>query len=419
MLTEEDNIRLTQTSKGTPMGELLRRYWHPIAAVTEFEDKSTKQVRLLSEDLVLYKDRSGTWGLLGLHCAHRRADLSYGFVEECGLRCSYHGWAFDEKGNCLAQPFEDTVNSNTRFRDAIKQKAYPVEERAGLLFAYLGPDPAPYCPTWEPFTWDNGFRQIVLAPLECNWLQAAENNIDPVHFEWLHGNWSARLQGRDTYGPKHLQIGVDEWDFGFRYKRILENTTDQDENWTGGRLSLLPNVFVPGHFEYRVPVDDFNTLSIVWHYQRVPLESQPYVQEQVPHWVAPITDPITGRWISSHVINQDTIAWVGQGVYADRTNEHLGRSDIGVIMLRNQLKADMEAVARGEDPKGVIRDPELAKCVPWPYNKGALAHRNVTREQFKEQLARFAGTRRNDDYFPFYAGQPEDVKKAYEEAMGV
>ena len=163
MFTKEDNLRLTQTGKGTPMGELLRRYWHPIAAVTEFEDKSTKPVRLMGEDLVLYKDRSGTWGLLALHCPHRRADLSYGFVEECGLRCSYHGWAFDEKGNCISQPFEDTVNSSTRFRDAIKQQAYPVEERAGMLFAYLGPDPAPYCPTWEPFTWDNGFRQIVLA----------------------------------------------------------------------------------------------------------------------------------------------------------------------------------------------------------------------------------------------------------------
>ncbi len=128
------------------MGELLRRHWHPIAAVTEFEDKSTKQVRLLSEDLVLYKDRSGTFGLLALHCAHRRADLSYGFVEECGLRCSYHGWAFDQAGNCLSAPFEDSSSGNTRFRDQIKQPAYPVQEMGGLIFAYLGPQPAAGAP---------------------------------------------------------------------------------------------------------------------------------------------------------------------------------------------------------------------------------------------------------------------------------
>src|ERR1700689_4781560 len=205
MLSVEDNILLTQTGKGTPMGELLRRHWHPIAAVTEFEDKSTKQVRLLSEDLVLYKDRSGTYGLLALHCPHRRADLSYGFVEECGLRCSYHGWAFDERGNCLSQPFEDTVNGNSRFRDAIKQTAYPVREMAGMLFAYLGPDPVPELPCWESFTWPNGFAQIVIAPLDCNWLQAAENNVDPVHFEWLHSNWSLAQAGKPANSPTHVR----------------------------------------------------------------------------------------------------------------------------------------------------------------------------------------------------------------------
>jgi 5,5'-dehydrodivanillate O-demethylase len=198
MLSVEDNVLLSQTGKGTPMGELLRRHWHPIAAVTEFGDKATKQVRLLSEDLVLYKDRSGTYGLLALHCAHRRADLSYGFVEECGLRCSYHGWAYDEAGNCTSAPFEDSSSGSTRFRDHIKQPAYPVQEMAGLLFAYLGPLPAPVLPRWEVFDYKNGFAQIVLAPLDCNWLQAAENDIDPVHFEWLHNNWSRKQLDPDA-----------------------------------------------------------------------------------------------------------------------------------------------------------------------------------------------------------------------------
>lgn len=145
-LSEEENLRMTEVGTGTPMGELLRRYWHPVAAVTEFEDRSTKPVRLMGEDLVLYRDLSGTCGLVQRHCAHRRADLSYGYVEERGLRCSYHGWCYDEQGRCTAQPFEDMAHENTRFRDSIKLDAYPVQEKAGLLFAHLGPDPAPLCP---------------------------------------------------------------------------------------------------------------------------------------------------------------------------------------------------------------------------------------------------------------------------------
>src|SRR3954452_3764837 len=197
MISVEQNQKLTRVGKGTPMGELLRRYWHPIAAVTEFEDKATKPVRLMGENLVLYKDLSGTYGLIDRQCPHRRADMAYGWVEECGLRCSYHGWLFSERGQCLQQPFEEIAHPEARFKDRIAVKAYPVEAKAGLLWAYLGPAPAPLVPTWEPFTWTNGFVQIVFAEVPCNWLQAQENSIDPVHFEWLHSNWSRVLKGLD------------------------------------------------------------------------------------------------------------------------------------------------------------------------------------------------------------------------------
>lgn len=423
MLSVEDNTRLSQTTKGTPMGELLRRHWHPIAAVTEFEDKSTKQVRLLSEDLVLYRDRAGTFGLLGLHCPHRRADLSYGYVEECGLRCSYHGWAFDEKGNCIAQPFEDTSSGSTRFREQIKQPAYPVEEMAGLLFAYLGPLPAPVLPRWELFDYQNGFAQIVLAPLDCNWLQAAENDIDPVHFEWLHGNWSARQIDPDAPPvPTHLKIEVDEYEYGFGYKRILENTTEADAIWTQPRLHLMPNIFMPGgtHFEYRVPVDDTHTLSLVWAWSAVPLEEQPYVQTRIPHWQATITDPVTGRWISTHVINQDTIAWIGQGTLSDREHEHLGRSDIGVIKFRNRLDADIKRVEAGEDPSGVFRNADAHDIVRWPDNRREKIEPGRPKAEWLRQRAAFSSALRGkDDYFGFYAGQPEEVRRAFEEAFGI
>ena len=423
MLSVEDNILLTQTGKGTPMGELLRRHWHPIAAVTEFEDKSTKQVRLLGEDLVMFKDRSGTYGLMELHCPHRRADLSYGFVEEQGLRCSYHGWGFDTKGNCFAAPFEDTSSGNSRFRDQIHIQAYPVEEMAGLLFAYLGPLPAPVLPKWELFDYKNGFAQIVIAPLDCNWMQAAENNIDPVHFEWLHNNWSAKQTNPDAPpAPRHVKIEVDEYEYGFGYKRILENTTEADAIWTQPRLHLMPNIFMPGgtHFEYRVPIDDTHTLSLVWAWSAVPLEQQPYVQDRIPHWEATITDPVTGRWISSHVINQDTIAWIGQGQLSDRQHEHLGRSDVGVIKFRNRLREDLERVARGEDPSGVFRDPAANNLVPWPDNRREKLEPGKPKEAVIQQLVNFSSPlRAKGDYFAFYAGQPEEVKKAFEEAMGI
>src|SRR6185437_2303141 len=199
MLDAARNQALTEVGPGTPMGELMRRHWHPIAAVKELEDNPVKAVRLLGEDLVLYRDRGGKYGLVDRHCAHRSADLSYGLVENCGLRCNYHGWLFDNDGKCLEQPYEDTVAPEVRYRDKVTIKAYPVEAKAGLLWAYLGPAPAPLVPTWEPFTWKNGFTQIVFSEVPCNSLQCQENSIDPVHFEWMHDNWSIRQNGKD--GP--------------------------------------------------------------------------------------------------------------------------------------------------------------------------------------------------------------------------
>ncbi|MDA0241217.1 MAG: Rieske 2Fe-2S domain-containing protein, partial [Proteobacteria bacterium] len=160
MLAKSKNQQLMEVGPGTPMGDVLRRHWHPIAAVTEFEDKETKPVRLLCEDLVLYKDLSGNYGLVDRQCPHRRADLSYGFVEDCGIRCNYHGWLYDHDGNCTAQPYEDTAHPEANFKDKVKIKAYPVKALAGLLWAYMGPQPAPVLPNWEPFTWENGFSQI-------------------------------------------------------------------------------------------------------------------------------------------------------------------------------------------------------------------------------------------------------------------
>jgi 5,5'-dehydrodivanillate O-demethylase len=380
------------------MGELLRRYWQPIASITEMEERPTKPVRLMGEDLVLYRDKGGTHGLVDLHCPHRRADLSYGFVEGKGLRCNYHGWLWDESGACTHQPFEETAHPEGRFKDKVRIKAYPVRALAGLLWAYLGPQPAPELPDWDMFH-ARGYKQIVFSEIPCNWFQCQENSIDPVHFEWLHTNWSAVLQGQDVRGPAHTRLGFDEFDYGFVYRRVREDTTEEDELWTTGRVCLWPNCLYTGHFEWRVPIDDERTLSVGWFLDPLPGD-EPFEQERIPYWWSPITDPETGRWVDSHIMNQDFIAWVGQGAIADRTQEHLGESDRGIIMMRRKMFEQMDAVQRGEDPMGTIRDPEQNHHVHLPVVGGLP----------RPAPAPDSGPPR----FPFLVGQPPEITEELE-----
>lgn len=420
MLSEEQNRTLTEVGAGTRMGELLRRYWMPIAAVAELDDQPIKPVRLMGEDLVLYKDAMGQYGLVDRHCGHRRADLSCGWIEDRGLRCHYHGWLWDHTGRCLQQPFEEIAHPEARFKDRVRIKAYAVEAKAGLLWAYLGPAPAPLVPTWEPFTWKNGFVQIVFSEIPCNWCQCQENSIDPVHFEWLHGNWTRMLRGGD--GPKpptHLRLAFDEFEYGFTYRRILEGQSEQSELWTVGRTCLWPNcLFTGGHFEWRVPMDDHATLSVGWFFDRVPNDMEPFAQERIPYWYGSVRDARTGRFITSHVMNQDFIAWAGQGTVADRTREHLGESDRGVIMMRKRLLEETEAVARGAEPKALVRDPEKNGCVRLPI---------IGRDGFVNGYSRGEINKRREstpglilpEGFTFQAGQPEEIRRAYRRAMGL
>ena len=417
MLDHATNRLLCETGPDTPMGGLLRRYWHPVGAVSEMEERPTKRIRIMGEDLVLYRDLSGGYGLLERHCPHRRADLGFGFVEECGLRCSYHGWYFDRTGACLEQPFEDTADPDSRFREKIRVTAYPVEAKAGLLWAYLGPEPAPLVPTWEPFTWENGFRQIVISEVSCNWFQCQENSIDPVHFEWQHDNWRVRASGAlGPYVAKHLKLGFDEFEFGISYKRVREDTDENHPLWTVGRNCLWPNALFTGdHFEWRVPIDDGNTLSVGWFFNPVPRDMRPYRQDAIPAWRGPVRDGETGEWITSHVMNQDFAAWAGQGELADRSKEHLGRSDRGVIMMRRRFLDDLGAVAEGREPKGLVRDPQANECIALPIFDREFFRDGPTREQLRNPNHIRTRSTLN---FVFQAGQPAAVRAAYVAAMG-
>lgn len=415
MLSPEKNRVLTQVGPGTPMGNLLRRYWMPIGGASEFETRATKPLRLLGEDLVLYKDKGGRFGLVDRHCPHRRADLAHGYVEAHGLRCNYHGWLVGETGACLAIPYDDLAEPGSRLREEVRTKAYPVREVAGLLFAYMGPQPVPALPVWEPLTWRNGFREVVLHEIPCNWFQCQENSCDPVHFEWMHDNWGALLKGTPTTSPRHLKLAFDEFDHGFTYRRVREGQTDGDPMWTVGRVTLWPIGFYLGqHFEWRVPVDDENTLNISWFFARVPKGREPYEQARVPTWTSPTRDE-NGDWITSHVINQDILGWVGQGRIADRSKEFLSASDRGIVMMRRRFFEEIERVGKGLDPKGVIRDEAAASCVPLPISDRSFFVDGIPFEDWpKDRLLRFRmhGQR-------WCAGQPYAVWREFADAVGL
>jgi len=185
MLTREENEMLTRVGPGTPAGELLRRYWHPVAVAAELTDENpTKFVRILGEDLVLFRDKKGREGLIGDRCPHRGASLSYGRVEERGIACAYHGWLYDTEGNCLETPPEP---GDSKFRLTIKHKAYPVQKFVGFYWAYLGPEPAPMIPPLDIWVRKDGRRGvIVFKVVDCNWLQSMENSVDPAHLQILH-----------------------------------------------------------------------------------------------------------------------------------------------------------------------------------------------------------------------------------------
>ena len=417
MLSEATNRMLTEIGPGKPMGDYLRRYWHPIAAESELQQPGTRACRVLGEDLVLYRDLSGNLGLLERHCPHRRADLSYGYVESRGLRCNYHGWRFDSDGRCLEQPFEDRLNPGRRACERPITRGYAVRAHDGLLWDYLGPEPAHLITDWEPFSWKNGFVQVFFAEVPCNWLQCQENAIDPVHLEWMHLNWSVRQSGRTgPYSPRHLRIAFEETEYGYVYRRITEASCESDDLWTLGRVTLWPNGFYAGdHFDWHTPIDDRRTLRVSWAFARVPHEKQPFVQPlPVPSWRAPVTGP-DGGWLTHRPVNQDFVALAGQGEIADRTREHLVTSDEGVILLRRRLLAELSAVAAGTEPKALLRDPatNTRRALPCP-------NRQIYLEglPLREMLAHPSVGAMIRAY-PFQAGEPAAIRQAFSAALGL
>ncbi len=368
MLTAQENELLTRIGPGTPMGALMRRYWHPIAAASEMREAWTKRVRLLGEDLVLFRNRSGGFGLIEEQCPHRRASLAYGIPTAEGIRCPYHGWEFDATGACIDQPNEP---AESRFKDKVRTPAYAVEELGGLLFAYLGPAPRPLVPRLDGFVAAGAIRMVGRAIVPCNWLQIMENSVDPVHTEWLHGHLY-ELQ-REAAGEKvaiskhHLKIAFDEFDYGIYKRRLLEGQPEDADDWKTGHPMVFPTILAVGNasdawrmhaFQIRVPIDDTHTMHY-WYNAYVPLAGQPvpaHLLDDVPVYDVPYVDD-RGAYLIDLIDAQDIMAWVTQGPIADRTRETLGASDRGITLYRRMLRRELAKVEAGEDPIGVLRDP--------------------------------------------------------------
>ncbi len=380
MLTKEQNDLLTRVGPGTPMGDLMRRYWHPVAAKAQLIERKVMPVRIFGEDLVLFLDAEGRIGLVGDRCAHRLVKLECGYPTEKGIKCPYHGWTFDTQGKCVDQPGEP---ANSRFKDNVKIPSYPVEELAGLIFTYMGPAPAPLLPRWNRLVWDNVYRVIGFVKIPCNWLQCMENTPDPVHGTYLHGHFFADWMDRNEIDDARLRALAEGFStpvvkhdyaigkYGIDRRWLLEGQDPDMGAWHEGLPLVFPDIHCTSGsgrhtFGWRLPIDDYNTLEVFIRVFEPGREVEVPEQEVVPYCEIEMVDKDGKFNALSSVTGQDVMAWVSQGAIMDRTKELLGSTDRGIVLYRQLLMKQVEAVQNGEDPINTFRDPVENQIIPLP-----------------------------------------------------
>lgn len=401
MISAEENEVLTRVGPGTKMGNLLRRYWQPVAGLSEMRDRWTMKVRMLGEDLVLFKTRGGKFGLIAEQCPHRKVSLAYGIPTEEGIRCAYHGWMMDGEGRCLDQPNETGRNA---MKGKIVTAAYPVEELGGVLFTYLGPAPAPLLPRFDGYVEPRAIRHLGKAVINCNFLQIMENSVDPVHTEWLHGKLYEFLNedkgAKVAISRHHVKIAFDEFEFGIIKRRLLEGQSEDADDWTTGHPLVFPNTLAGGSggglwtqkiFQIRVPVDDTHTRHF-WYHAYIPPMDTPVPQhlfDHVPVYEPPVKDA-NGEYLLNYIHAQDIMAWESQGPIADRTQEKLGASDMGLVTYRRMLFREMEKVERGEDPIGTLRDLAHNRVIDLPRERGKDMYSDGFVNHLRRQMSNFS-----------------------------
>ncbi|HLH25156.1 MAG TPA: Rieske 2Fe-2S domain-containing protein [Chloroflexota bacterium] len=352
MLSKEENERLTRVGPGTPMGEVLRRYWWPVGCTDELSTKP-RRLKLLGEELVLYRGEDGQPALMELRCAHRNVALDYGRVEGDCIRCPYHGWLYDRTGQCVEQPAEPEEST---FKNRVRLNAYPTREFGGLVYGYLGPAPAPLLPRYDVVAFEDGVKTIQIQPVYANWLQHVENIVDISHLAWLHG---ARLH---RYGGKKLAYHWERTRWGLNNVMQIAGIDQTHVSCyafpTVNRFTLPP---VDGSRElvqaliYRVPVDDVSSRLYMIRCYRDDTRALKLLGERPTR--PGVYEPNPTDWWGIDMIDQDRMAVEQQGEMTDRQREHLSASDEGVVLVRQMLRDALAAVAAGQDPLGVVRDP--------------------------------------------------------------
>jgi 5,5'-dehydrodivanillate O-demethylase len=270
---------------------------------------------------------------------------------------------YDHTGRCLEQPAEDMEAPDSTFKERTIITAYPVQELGGLIFAYLGPQPAPLLPHWEPLLRNDRKKAIGWGVVPCNWIQIMENSLDPTHVEWLHrrfDNYVLERNGQSNLHyavPHHAKIGFDVFEYGIIKRRMWIGGSEQDPEWAIGHPVLFPNML--GFGQIRVPMDDEHTMY--WWYESRPYRPDEAPQDEIPLWkmtMPGLNEEGHPTWdLLGENAAQDILMWYTQGPVADRTTEKLGTSDKGIMLFRKLLLENAEKVQRGEDPMAVIRDP--------------------------------------------------------------
>jgi phthalate 4,5-dioxygenase len=407
MLSQEQNQLLTSVSQGTPGGQLLRRYWQPLALVDEFDAsqdaqmalRPVKPIRLLGQDFVLFKDEQGKFGLLDRDCPHRGADLSYGRREGEGLRCPFHGWMFNVNGKCLETPGEPV---GSKLCDRITQRAYPVQEKNGLLFAYLGDlVPGQMPPAFADF-------DCFVAPLshvfsfkgflECNWVQALEVGIDPAHASFLH-RYFADENTSDSYGKQFRgasagsdipmtqllrefpcpDIKVDPMPYGMRLTALRQINNQQMHvrvtNHVFPQAFVIPLSAEVTITQWHVPIDDTHCY---WYAMFTsftePIDKTQMRNQRLALYTLPDYKPRVGKHnrYGQNAHEQLTQTYTGMGAdinvhdqwavespgpIQDRTREHLGTTDKAIIAFRRQMFKAMQSDAPVADEFAVSNSP--------------------------------------------------------------